>query len=165
MLGSNSLFFIILSFKFAKPFLWAIIILETILSETLKNNRFCCLVLSTVTDEFELQLTKTGDKARNCMTMFQNWLTKHDIETSIRTFQSVRVEIETPFLFKLNEEVTKMGGETYIYHKVSVVINWVIHGVRSSPLCIFFSFFFFQALTVYLRCVLLHNQFPFFLLQ
>ena len=51
----------------------------------------------TVTDEFELQLTKTGDKARNWMTMFQNWSTKYDIETSIRTFQSVRDEIENTF--------------------------------------------------------------------
>ena len=50
-----------------------------------------------VTDEFELQLTKTGDKARNWMTMFQNWLTKDEIETSIRTFQSVRDEIENTF--------------------------------------------------------------------
>ena len=28
------------------------------------------------------------------MTMFQNWSTKDEIETSIRTFQSVRDEIE-----------------------------------------------------------------------
>ena len=48
-------------------------------------------------DEFELQLTKTGDKARNWMTMFQNWSTKDEIETSIRTFQSVRDEIESTF--------------------------------------------------------------------
>ena len=44
------------------------------------------------TDEFELQLTwlrKTGDKARNWMTMFQNWSTKDELETNIRTFQSV----------------------------------------------------------------------------
>ena len=47
-----------------------------------------------VTEEFELQLTKTGDKARNWVTMLQNWLTKDEIETSIRTFQSVRDEIE-----------------------------------------------------------------------
>ena len=55
---------------------------------------------ATVTDEFELQilqLTKMGDKARNWMTMFQNWLTKDEIETSIRTFQSVRDEIESTF--------------------------------------------------------------------
>ena len=52
---------------------------------------------ATVTDEFELQLTKTGDKARNWMTMFQNWSTKDEIEKSIRTFQNVRDEIENTF--------------------------------------------------------------------
>ena len=52
---------------------------------------------ATVTDEFELQLTKTGDKAWNWMTMFQNWSTKDEIESSIRTFQSVRDEIENTF--------------------------------------------------------------------
>ena len=53
---------------------------------------------ATVIDEFELQLTKTGDKARNLMTMFQNyWSTKDEIESSIRTFQSVRDEIENTF--------------------------------------------------------------------
>ena len=31
------------------------------------------------------------------MTMFQNWSTKDEIETSIRTFQSVRDEIENTF--------------------------------------------------------------------
>ena len=77
----------------------------TILSDTLtkmnvnRRNWFCCLVLSkayTVNDELEFQLTKTGDKARNWMTMFQNWSTRKDeIETSIRTFQSVRDEIKT----------------------------------------------------------------------
>ena len=41
---------------------------------------------ATVTDESELQLTKTGDKARTWMTMFQNLSTKDEIETSIRTF-------------------------------------------------------------------------------
>ena len=35
-----------------------------------------------VTDEFGLQLTKTGDKARNWMTMFQNWSTKDEIENT-----------------------------------------------------------------------------------
>ena len=52
---------------------------------------------ATVTDEFELQLTKMGDKARNWMTMFQTRSTKDEIETSIRTFQSVRDEIESTF--------------------------------------------------------------------
>ena len=31
------------------------------------------------------------------MTMFQNWSNKDEIETSIRTFQSVRDEIENTF--------------------------------------------------------------------
>ena len=52
---------------------------------------------ASVIDEFELQLTKTGDKARNWMTMFKNWSTKDKIETSILTFQSVRDEIENTF--------------------------------------------------------------------
>ena len=41
---------------------------------------------ATVTDEFELQVTKTGTKVRNWKTRF----------------------------LKLNEEMTKMGGKTYI---------------------------------------------------
>ena len=52
---------------------------------------------ATVSDELELQLTKTDDKARNWMTMFQNWSTKDEIETSNRTFQSVRDETENTF--------------------------------------------------------------------
>ena len=73
-----------------------------------------------VTDEFELQLTKTGDKARNWMTMLQKLIDQKDeIETSIRTFQGVRDEIESTFL-KFNEEVTKMGGKTYSSFKLSV---------------------------------------------
>ena len=47
------------------------------------------------------------------MTMFQNWSTKDEIETSIRTFHiSTGTKLKTHFL-KLNEEVTKMGGKTY----------------------------------------------------
>ena len=52
---------------------------------------------ATMTEEFELQLTKMGDKARNWMTLFQNLSTKDEIETSIRTFESVRDEIECTF--------------------------------------------------------------------
>ena len=84
--------------------LLGIYIWETNLIETLtkmnanRRNCFCCLVLSAaVNDEFELQLTKTGDKAQNWMTMFQNWSTKGEIESIIRTFQSVRDEIENTF--------------------------------------------------------------------
>ena len=85
------------------------------------ENAFAVSCSVTVTDECEKQVTKTGDKARNWMTMFQNWSTKDEIETSIRTFQSVRetyisvrgtTKLKTHFL-KLNEEMTKMGGKTY----------------------------------------------------
>ena len=60
---------------------------------------------ATVTDEFELQLTKTGDKARN------------RLKTKLkRAFAHSRVsgtKLKTHFI-KLNEEMTKMGGKTYI---------------------------------------------------
>ena len=58
---------------------------------------FPVLCSATVTDEFDLQLTKTSDNARNWMTMFQNWSTKDEVEMSIRTFQSVRDEVERTF--------------------------------------------------------------------
>ena len=83
---------------------------------------------ATVTDEFELQLTKTGDKARNWMTMFQNCSTKDKFETSIHTFQSVRDEIENN-LKKLNEEVTKMGGKSYIMTEYHHLIHLIDHGL------------------------------------
>ena len=76
---------------------------ETTLIETLTKmnanrwNCFCCLVLSYCDRRIWIELTKTGDKARNWMTMYQNWSTKDEIETSIRTFQSVRDEIENTF--------------------------------------------------------------------
>ena len=45
---------------------WETNLIETVTKMNAnRRNCFCCLVLSTVTDEFELQLTKTGDKARN----------------------------------------------------------------------------------------------------
>ena len=69
---------------------------------------------ATVTDEFELQLTKTGNKARNWMTMFQNWSTKDEIETSIRTFQSVWDEIENTFS-KIEWRDDENGREKSIY--------------------------------------------------
>ena len=71
---------------------------------------FAVLCSTTVTDEFELQLTKTGDKARNWMTMFQNLSTKDEIETSIRTFQSVQDEIENTFCFNWMKRWRKWGG-------------------------------------------------------
>ena len=68
---------------------------------------------ATVNDEFELQLTKTGDrKARNWIIMFQNWSAKDEIETSIRTFQSVRDEIENTFS-RIEWRDANMGGKTY----------------------------------------------------
>ena len=73
-----------------------------------------CSATVTVTDEFELQLTKIGDKARNWMTMFQNWSTKDEIETSIRTFQSVRDEIESTFS-KIEWRDDKNGRENLYY--------------------------------------------------
>ena len=73
---------------------------------------FAVSCLASVTDEFELQLTKTDDKARNWMTMFQN--DRRKTKTSIRTFQSVRDEIENTFS-KLSEEVIKMGWENLYY--------------------------------------------------
>ena len=68
---------------------------------------------ATVTDEFELQLTKTGDKARNWMTMFKNWSTKDEIELTIRTFHSVRDEIENTFS-KIEWRGDENGRETCI---------------------------------------------------
>ena len=47
------------------------------------------------------------------MTMFQNWSTKDEIEASIRTFQSVRNEVESTF-FKVEWRGDEMGGKTYI---------------------------------------------------
>ena len=80
---------------------------------------------ATVTDEFELQLTKMGDKARNWMTMFQNWSTKDEIETSIRTFQSVRDEIESTFS-KIEWRDDENGRENlywkwpWLYNKIEI---------------------------------------------
>ena len=74
---------------------------------------------ATVTDEFELQLTKIGDKARNWMTMFQNWSTKDEIETSIRTFQSVRDEIESTFS-KIEWRDDKNERENLYYQQTEV---------------------------------------------
>ena len=79
-------------------YIWETNLIET-LTKINANRRiiFAVSCSATLTDEYELQLTKTGDKARNWMTMFQNWSTKDEIETSIRPFQSVRYEIENTF--------------------------------------------------------------------
>ena len=53
------------------------------------------------------------------MTMCQNWSTKDDIETIIRTVERFRDEIgKRIFYFLLNEDVTKMGGKTYNIKKL-----------------------------------------------
>ena len=88
--GSNSSFLRtnILSFKFVKCY-WASTPGRRIWFKLWRKWMpideivFAVSCSATVTDEFELQLTKTGDKARNRMTMFQNWSTKDEIETSI----------------------------------------------------------------------------------
>ena len=77
---------------------------------------------ATVTDEFELQLTKTGDKARNWITMFQNWSTKYEIETSIRTFQRVRDEIENTFS-KIERRDDENGREN-LYYVYTCMDRW-----------------------------------------
>ena len=69
---------------------------------------------ASVTAGFELQWTKTGDKAQNWMTMFQNyWSTKDEIETSIRTFQSVRDKIKSTL--KIEWRGDENGRENLIH--------------------------------------------------
>ena len=68
---------------------------------------------ATVIDEFELQLTKMVDKARNWMTKFQNWSTKDEIETRASHSRMSGTKLKAHFL-KLNEEIKKVGGKTYI---------------------------------------------------
>ena len=85
--------FIILTFKFVKYY-WAFTSGRRFWMKLwrkwtpIDEINFAVSCSATVTDEFEFQLTKTGDKARNWMTMFQNWSTKDEIETSIRTFHA-----------------------------------------------------------------------------
>ena len=68
---------------------------------------------ATVTDEFELQLTKTGDKARN-------WMTKDEIQKSIRTFQSVRDEIKNTFSkIELRDDENGRGNLFYEHYNVT----------------------------------------------
>ena len=87
---------------------------------------FAASCSATVTDEFELQLTKMGDKARNWMTMFQNWSTKYEIETSIRTFQSLRrAEFESTFS-KIEWRDDENGRENLYY-----ILEWVLHKIWS----------------------------------
>ena len=77
-----------------------------------------CSATVTVTDEFELQLTKIGAQARNGMTMFQNWSTKDEIETGIRTFQSIRDKTESTFL-KIEWRGDENGRENLYIVKIT----------------------------------------------
>ena len=79
---------------------------------------------ATVTDEFEMQLTKTGNKAQNWITMFHNWSTKDKIETSIRTSQSVRYEIENTFFFLWMKRWQKWAGKPIL--KVILVYHYFL---------------------------------------
>ena len=56
------------------------------------------------------------------MTMFQNWSTKDEIETSIRTFQSVRDEIKNTFK-KIEWRVDENGRENLIICSSPVYIT------------------------------------------
>ena len=106
-----------LSFKFVKCYkdlyFW-----ETDLSETLTKmnanrlNLFCCLVLSYCDWRIWIAIDEKGDKARNWMTMFQNWSTKDETETAFAHSRVYGTKLK--HIFKLNEELTKMGGKTYI---------------------------------------------------
>ena len=56
------------------------------------------------------------------MTMFQNWSTNDEMETSIRTFQSVLDEIENTFS-KIEWRDEEMGGKPI--NQSSLVGFWV----------------------------------------
>ena len=56
------------------------------------------------------------------MTMFQNWSTKDEIETSIRTFQRVRDEIENTFC-KIEWRDDENGREN-LYHHMDMTDRW-----------------------------------------
>ena len=97
---------------------------ETNLIETLTNlnanrrNWFCCLVLSILwpTIEFELQLMKTGDVCPMHEIEWQCFkidLPKTKLKWAFAHFKVSGTRLKTDF-WKLNKEVTKMGGRTYI---------------------------------------------------
>ena len=103
-LGTNSLFCYSNSSSVVGLYIWEMILSETLTKMNANRRNWVCTLpsrvqLFTVTDEFELQLTKTDNVAQNWMTLFQNWLTKDEIQTSIRTFQSVRDEIYFFFMY------------------------------------------------------------------
>ena len=70
---------------------------------------------ATATDEIDLQLTKTGDQARNWMAIFQNYRPKTTLK---QAFAHSRVSgTKLKALFYLDEVVKKMGGENlYLIH-------------------------------------------------
>ena len=83
---------------------------------------------TTVTDEFEMQLTKTGNKARNWMKMFHNWSTKDKIKRAFSHSRVSGTKLKTHFFFFFfffNEEVTKMGGKTYIWNG-RIHMSWTL---------------------------------------
>ena len=81
-----------------------IYIWETILGETLtkmnanRRNEFCCLVLSYCDWRIWIAIDENGWQSTKLNDNVSNWLTEDQIETSIRTFQSIRDEIENTFL-------------------------------------------------------------------
>ena len=115
MLGSNSSFFqtnsLFCHSNSSSVILTFIMIWETILSETLtKMNAsidqidFAVSCSAIVTDEFELLLTKTGEAEWQCFKINRP-KTKLRRALTIRTFQSVREEIENTFIIFLLIEV------------------------------------------------------------
>ena len=116
-------------------YIWETNLIETLTKMNANRRKlivFAVSCSSTVTDEFELQLTKTVDKAHNWMTMFQNWSTKDETETSIRIFQSVRDEIENTFS-KIEWRGDENGREN-VYHREGsdpILINIVLNDLTS----------------------------------
>ena len=91
-----------------------------------RRNWFCCLVLRlTVTDEFELQLTKTGDKARNWMTMFQNWSTKTKLKRAFAHSKVFGTKLTT-FFSKIEWRDDENGRENlyYLFMQKRNVSSW-----------------------------------------
>ena len=77
---------------------------ETILSENFKEmnanrrNWFCCLVLSYCDRQIGIAVDENGWQSTNLNDNVSKLIYQKRIETSIRTFQRVRDEIENTFL-------------------------------------------------------------------
>ena len=72
------------------------------------------------------------------MTMFQNWTTKDEIETSIRTFQSVRDEIENTFFFF--EWRGDENGRENLYYIFNIFYIYLVYDLGTwIYICIIFS--------------------------